>query len=605
MRFLGLIITLVKAGEILMTCEQALEYCQGGVFIASGRICVTYPDEVDSRAQTCLSDEPWLCNQLEHFRKNQHNETLCVQNAQNGTVDSIGAKLKSIRLWDADTKNGKNLVPFYFDGAHSAGDQGKIRNAFRELSDSIDCIEIAEVSQSSNYQNKIRVISGGGCYSYLGRISTRSGYQTLSLGRGCVQNGVIQHEMMHALGFDHEQNRPDRNNFIKIDIGNVQPNSRDQFEQLNSRTFDDLGSRYEIGSVMHYSAYAFAINRNRPVIIDRATNQPVKAQRVRISSLDILEICTAYNCGCKNANGISFCESRGTNPMREEFYWNTRKCDGITDCKNGADETNCNGNPATTPSTGRPTTIAPTIPSNSGECCKTFTIGAVKFELTSMRIKNRPVYNALGGVGNVFFSCMYQRWVFARTTTPSRKVFGYASNKYEKCPTGTWRVITDNGHVISQQMQCLSTQTTQPTTTTTTLKTTTTRKTTAATTMSTKTKQSGGQPTCQGDVKCLENQITIVGNYGCTTVFSFKIPALAAKTRVLVRLEKVKIESVKILGPFEHKLTTPEGGYNYIRIKGGIRGPEKQLHAVLTLTGAACDISEKVTKTATVMLLPY
>ena len=48
------------------------------------------------------------------------------------------------------------------------------------------------------------------------------GRQELSLGRGCVTHGTVQHEFMHALGFGHEQARYDRDNYIYVNLNNVQ-----------------------------------------------------------------------------------------------------------------------------------------------------------------------------------------------------------------------------------------------------------------------------------------------------------------------------------------------------------------------------------------------
>ena len=46
--------------------------------------------------------------------------------------------------------------------------------------------------------------------------------QTVAIDQyGCLYEDLIQHETMHALGFWHEHQRPDRNNYIKIYWNNI------------------------------------------------------------------------------------------------------------------------------------------------------------------------------------------------------------------------------------------------------------------------------------------------------------------------------------------------------------------------------------------------
>ncbi|XP_051552163.1 high choriolytic enzyme 1-like [Myxocyprinus asiaticus] len=56
---------------------------------------------------------------------------------------------------------------------------------------------------------------------FLGR---RIGGQTVSLDRaGCIFLGIVQHELLHLLGFHHEQNRSDRDSHVQILFENIIP----------------------------------------------------------------------------------------------------------------------------------------------------------------------------------------------------------------------------------------------------------------------------------------------------------------------------------------------------------------------------------------------
>ena len=56
------------------------------------------------------------------------------------------------------------------------------------------------------------------CSSSVGR---KGGRQTVHLGHGCKRLGTIMHEMMHVLGIIHEQSRPDRDKYLKINFKNL------------------------------------------------------------------------------------------------------------------------------------------------------------------------------------------------------------------------------------------------------------------------------------------------------------------------------------------------------------------------------------------------
>lgn len=58
------------------------------------------------------------------------------------------------------------------------------------------------------------------CFSSVGDQQTG---QILSLGPGCDHKAVIEHELLHAVGFYHEQSRTDRDDYVDIWLDQVLP----------------------------------------------------------------------------------------------------------------------------------------------------------------------------------------------------------------------------------------------------------------------------------------------------------------------------------------------------------------------------------------------
>ena len=109
------------------------------------------------------------------------------------------------------------MIPFFFQDNYPDQLREDIKRALFDLG-SNTCIDFRLVNaKDRSYDSKIKILSGSGCYSYVGfqgvseqEISIRS--------LGCVSRGTVQHEFMHALGFYHEQARPDAKKYIEVKV---------------------------------------------------------------------------------------------------------------------------------------------------------------------------------------------------------------------------------------------------------------------------------------------------------------------------------------------------------------------------------------------------
>lgn len=128
--------------------------------------------------------------------------------------------------------------------------------------------------------------SASGCSSAVGR---QTGEQFINLGAGCEKGNII-HEIGHAVGLWHEQSREDRKQFITIDLTNILPGKEHNFNQ-HVVDGDDVGA-YDYGSIMHYSAFAFARDTSKPTIITPHGEQI--GQRNGLSDGDVAAVKAIY-----------------------------------------------------------------------------------------------------------------------------------------------------------------------------------------------------------------------------------------------------------------------------------------------------------------------
>ena len=140
-----------------------------------------------------------------------------------------------------------------------------------------------------------------------------NGEQQVSLQSGCAYKNTIMHEISHALGWTHEQNRPDRDQNIRVVWDWISPSMRYNFNvETGAKVFN---TPYDYTSIMQYHSHAFTTNWNYETMVSIDPNQKVISytdsfdrngwfQKRGLSKYDAFEINSVYSLK-------EHCESQG------------------------------------------------------------------------------------------------------------------------------------------------------------------------------------------------------------------------------------------------------------------------------------------------------
>ncbi|XP_063889699.1 zinc metalloproteinase nas-4-like [Scylla paramamosain] len=115
-----------------------------------------------------------------------------------------------------------------------------------------------------NTQSLFTPRNNQGCYSSIGR---QGGMQVINYAQWCLnKHGSVLHEMLHALGFHHEQSRYDRDNYVTILWDNIKIKAKANFKKYSDVVVSGFREEYNYASVMHYSSFAFTKNKKKTIV---------------------------------------------------------------------------------------------------------------------------------------------------------------------------------------------------------------------------------------------------------------------------------------------------------------------------------------------------
>ncbi|XP_013876646.1 low choriolytic enzyme [Austrofundulus limnaeus] len=194
------------------------------------------------------------------------------------------------------SNDGNVYVPYRISNQYSQRERDVIVRALNSFQAST-CIRFRPRQSERDF---VDIQSRSGCFSFIGRTG---GAQVLSLSRqGCVFHQIVQHEFLHALGFNHEQTRSDRDQHVQILLQNVIRGMEHNFRIINT---NNLNTPYDYNSVMHYGRFAFSRNGQPTIIPIPNPNAAIGTAR-EMSANDILRVNRLYECNTRASNQKPF-----------------------------------------------------------------------------------------------------------------------------------------------------------------------------------------------------------------------------------------------------------------------------------------------------------
>ena len=253
-------------------------------------------------------------------------DDIIVYDVQDSEEDSLPDAVESaLRLWDM--KDMQVIVPYTTPNDLSDHQKEQINMALQEFNTKT-CIVFKERSNETDYLHIDPVNYPLSCRSAVGK---KGGKQVVRCGNCKVNDsfnyGVLIHELMHAIGFMHEQNRSDRDAIINIDFDEIENYERDEgwpngtwAKQFIKCNYTRIGRKYgckilnsyDKQSITHYPA-TLGESNPRTIITSKVPCGEEGCnfgQRVGLSNGDIADIEKLYQCSIKYQQHQVLCDAK-------------------------------------------------------------------------------------------------------------------------------------------------------------------------------------------------------------------------------------------------------------------------------------------------------
>ncbi|CAJ0599582.1 unnamed protein product [Cylicocyclus nassatus] len=157
-------------------------------------------------------------------------------------------------LWNQyPDSDGNYIVPYQFSSTYSPEDRSMVLSAMQKIAANT-CVKFEPRSSEEQYVEIINEESGA-CGANVGRIS---GKTSVYLEPSCMDAKTVMVMLLHSLGLSQENQREDRDNYIKLHLENLIDPRAGVFLAMAESTQKYLSVPYDYLSIMHDAKDAHA-----------------------------------------------------------------------------------------------------------------------------------------------------------------------------------------------------------------------------------------------------------------------------------------------------------------------------------------------------------
>lgn len=185
------------------------------------------------------------------------------------------------QLWDA------REIPFAIHPDLPATVAGRVREALHHLEQrsGLQFVTLEDQSDAIVFEP-----GEEHCLSLLGKVGGR---QPIRLSNKCGPSEIM-HEVLHALGFVHEQSRADRDGFVEILWDNIEEKYKNQYAVVPETFMRPVrGLSFDYRSIMLYRPNLFAAHEGMPTMRS-LTNVPIAPVEKGLSDGDVQRLNRMY-----------------------------------------------------------------------------------------------------------------------------------------------------------------------------------------------------------------------------------------------------------------------------------------------------------------------